>query len=184
MKTVEVAQSFMERVLTVGLNVLVMISGFDTGMEEGDVFRMREISPEGVRTGRDFYARVKHSEGNVSVGIFQFDLASYMDQDDGTGHVDRLPMAGDFANEKITLPDGAWKACAFKVSGEKPVWVYEGVKWRGEVSLHKIAFKQVEGEDFFKDKSKEMSPLTVVLKVQQQGGEKFYVYNKAGEVEA
>lgn len=170
---------YMERVLNEGLCVLVT----SRILQEGDAFKLREVNQHGERTGRHFFGRVMHE---VDSGIYQFTLSPFMEVEDDQGKPERMPMIGQYANETCQLPDSPdWVKFATPVTGEKPVWFFNGKKWRSEISLCKLAFLN---DDAFK---KDSAPLSILVKIQQSsdesdqrpGGEKVFVYGKLKEVE-
>lgn len=165
-------QGTMESVLNEGLCVLI---NCEAG--EGEPVRMVEVNAEGKPTGRTFFSRVAHDLGG---GVVQVTMSPYMEAENDEGGIDRIPMAGDFANEKYVTPEGEWKDWQCAVKGEKPIWIYRGMKWVQELSLSKLFFGGVSPLEFAMNRM--APPHTLHVKVQAQGGEKVFKYTVAGEV--
>lgn len=163
-RIVRIGAGRMESILNEGLCVL-FFSG-EAGPGEGESFVMEEVNGD-TPTGRRFFARVMHA---IDPQIIQFTLASYMEVDG-----ERFPMAGSFANEEHTLPDKESPEFFFNVTGEKPVWLYAGIKWVAELSLVKLLFKRLLGRD-------QHVPDALHLKVQASGGERYFVYRFEREI--
>ncbi len=89
-------------------------------------------------------------------------------------------MIGGSANEKYTTPEGEWKDWQLAVTGEKPVWIYRGVKWLQEISLVKLFFGGPAPTDFANHKA--FPPHTLHVKMQAQGGERIFKYTIDGEI--
>lgn len=166
MNIVKVSAGYMESILNEGLSVL--IDAFE--IQEGELFALQEVNGYGEATGRTFFARAMHVP---HPGTVQITLQPYMDAlNVESGRVERLPMTGAFANEKATIPDGDPATWAFAVTGEKPVWIYAGVKWLMELSLAKVFF----------EKGKAPVPTSLHLRAQMSGGEKVFCYRLVEEV--
>lgn len=157
----------MESLLNEGLTVL--IDAFE--IQEGELFALQEVS-NGEPTGRTFFARAMHVP---HPGTVQINLQTYTDALNAeTGKVERIPMTGAFANEKAVMPDGDPATWSIPVTGEKPVWIYSGVKWLMELSLAK----------FFFEKGRGLAPTSLHLRAQMNGGEKVLCYRLVEEVVA
>lgn len=163
-RVIKIGAGVMESILNEGLCALYFPSMDGPG--EGESFVMEEVSGD-TPTGRRFFARVMHAIGPQ---VVQFTLASYMEADG-----ERFPMAGQFANEEHTLPDKESPEFFFDVTGEKPVWLYAGIKWVAELSLSKLLFKRPLGRD-------QHVPDALHLKVQASGGERYFVYRMEREI--
>lgn len=169
----EIQYAVMEKVLNEDLMVLV-----NCGAVKGEQIELHEMQ-EDKPTGRVFFAKAAHV---ASESIVQIELSPFMEATDENGKVDRMPMIGGSANEKYVMPAGDGKAWQISVTGEKPVWIYRGLKWVQEITLSKLFF----GESSEKDNAlRHMSPPhTLHLKTQAQGGERDFKYTLTGEVKA
>lgn len=175
MRVVTVGAGYMEMVLGQGLTVLCGLSD----ILEGELFRIDEVSDK-ASTGRSFFARAMHVP---EPGIIQITLQPYMEQiNEETGKPERFPMAGDFANEKYTMPPGEWEDWAQAVKGEKPLWIYRGVKWVQEMTISKFFFADKNRVEF--EQHAATPPVSLHLNIQGPGGEKIYSYALAGQVVA
>jgi hypothetical protein len=171
---INVLDSYMEKILNEGLCVLLSVPA---SLRVGDPFSMHEMTSEGegvVATGRVFFARATHIPFQ---GIAQFQLSPFMDAPNDDGVTERFPMTGSIATEAKQLPEDEWVTHAVVVTGEKPVWLYQGMKWKAEISIAKLNFLN---DDAFKS---DMAPLSMIVKIQKQGGEKSFVYGKLLEAE-
>jgi hypothetical protein len=177
----------MDRILNEGLVVLTPEETRPLGERnfEGELIRLEENNGESL-TGRSFFARGMHDLG---AGYVQITLQAFMeDTNPETGKPERMPLAGDYANEKCTLPAstadmierGEAVAFDFAVKGEKPIWLYRGVKWIAEFSLSHLFFGPGACKEI-KD-GKPGVPDVILLKVQGQGGETVYRYGNGGVV--
>jgi hypothetical protein len=165
MNIVKASAGYMESILNEGLCVL--IEAFE--IQEGELFAIQEVNA-GEPTGRTFFARAMHTP---HPGTVQFNLQPFMDAlNVETGRVERLPMTGAFANEKASMPEGDPATWSLPVAGEKPVWIYSGMKWLMELSLAK----------FFFEKGKGLAPTSLHLRAQMSGGEKVFCYRLVEEV--
>lgn len=165
---VEIGAGYIESILNEGLRVLVFMDSVGPG--EGEAFTLIEMNGD-TPTGRKFFARVMHAPDPQAV---QFNLMSYMeDVNPDTGVPERIPLAGEFANERAKVPEDTsdWD---LSVQGEKPLWVYRGVKWVGEYSVAGYKFDDAGMSNMANGKPG--VPLELKLKVQGQGGENFYTY--------
>ncbi len=109
-------------------------------------------------------------------GVIQIDLAPFMEQyDSEKGHYDRIPMAGEFANEKLSIPLLDWDEWKIDVLGQKPLWVYRSEKWLEEISISRLMFGPAKRKEFAQHFVE--APETVTLKIQGQGGEKEFLYD-------
>lgn len=180
---VQVGAGRMEDILNCGLRVLCFYDSAGPG--EGEAFTMEEVNGD-TPTGRKFFARVMHA---IDPQVVQFDLLPFMeDLNPESGKPERMPMAGEFANEKCTLPPsttdlinkGEAVAFDFPVKGEKPIWLYRGAKWVAEFSLVHLFFGPGACKEI-KD-GKPGVPDVILLKVQGQGGETVYRYGNGGVV--
>lgn len=163
-----IGAGLMEDILNTGLRVLVFDESAGPG--EGESFRLVETNND-EPTGRHFFARVMHAPDPQAI---QFDLQPFMeDVNSETGKPERMPMAGEFGNEKTVAPEGEseWTC---KVKGEKPVWVYNGIKWVAEYSVAELTFDEAAMTNFRGNKPG--FPIEIRLKVQGQGGETYRTY--------
>ncbi len=169
---VQVGAGMMEKILGEGLRVLMA-----QGVGEGEQVRLAELNGDEA-TGRTFYGRVMHDMGD---GVVQIDLAPFMEAvNEETGKPERIPMAGEFSNEKYVTPSEEWKDWQCAVKGERPIWIYKGIKWIQEISLAKLFFGGPSPMEFAMNKM--APPHTLHVKIQAQGGEKTFKYSIAGEV--
>ncbi len=167
----EIQYSVMEKVLNDDFYVLVNC-GAVRG-ERIDLIEMHDDRP----TGRVFFAKARHV---VAESIVQIELSPFMEATDENGKVERMPMIGGSANEKYVTPQGEWKEWEIIVTGEKPVWIYKGMKWLQEITLSKLFFGGPTSKEFGMN---QMSPPhTLHLKVQGQGGERVFKYSVAEEI--
>ncbi len=172
MNNVCVGIGTMEKILGEGLRVIVA-----HGVREGEQFRFIELHGDEA-TGRTFYGRIMHDIGD---GVFQIDLAPFMEAiNEETGKPERIPMAGEFSNEKYVTPSEEWKDWQCAVKGERPIWIYKGIKWIQEISLAKLFFGGPSHMEFAMNKM--APPHTLHVKIQAQGGEKTFKYSIDGEV--
>lgn len=166
-KTMRVEAGILEDILNKGLRVLMLEPGDDLAIfSEGDFLALEETNGN-ESTGRIFYAQVCHCpDPKVAQIILQSKMSAINPE---TGKREVYPMAGEFANEPVLRSKTAelW----VKVSGEKPIWVYEGVKWVGEISIAKALLNPAM-----------LQPAVVVLKTSGPGGEKFFEYTNPVQV--
>ncbi len=178
MLTLPVNAGIMEKILTEGLVVLTPEETRPLGIRnyEGELMRLEEVS-DGEPTGRAFFARGMHDLG---AGYVQVTLQAFMeDVNPETGKPDRMPMTGDFANEKITVPvSDVAGPMNLPVKGEKPLWIYRGVKWVAEYSISRLFFSSKQAAEV--QENKPAAPGLIYLKVQGQGGEVEYAYRNIG----
>lgn len=162
----------MEQILN---NSLRMIH--DIGGGVGDRVRLTE-TVDGEVTGRLFYAQISHV---TSAGISQIVLQPFMEAiNDETGKHERIPMSGEFSNEKYVTPEGEWKDWQLPVKGERPIWIYKGIKWVQEISLAKLLFGGPSSSELAMNKL--APPHTLHVRLQGQGGERLFKYVIADEV--
>lgn len=164
--------SVMDRILNEGLVVLTPQETRPLGERnfEGEFIRLEETDGETL-TGRTFFARGMHDLG---AGYVQITLQAFMeDNNPETGKPERMPMAGEFANEKAILPEllaeGAPGEWDLRVPGQKPLWAYKGVKWVGEYSL--VGYLFPSESILLMREGKPGIPRELKLKIQGQGGE-------------
>lgn len=173
----EIQFAVMEKILNEDLVVL-------TGClaERGERISLIEMQ-EDRPTGRTFFAKVVHQASVQGVGsVLQIALSPFMEQRDENGAVERMPMIGGSANEKYVTPQGEWNDWQVSVTGEKPVWIYRGMKWIQEIALAKMFFGGPTAREFAMN---QMSPPhTLHVKIQAQGGERVFKYTVADEVKA
>lgn len=188
MISLPVKAGVIERILNEGLVVLTPEETRPLGEAnyEGVSIQLVETEAE-TPTGRKFFARGTHDLGR---GYVQITLSPFMEAKDEEGNVERIPMAGDYANEKYVTPDGEWQDWQCAVKGEKPIWIYRGMKWVQELSLAKLFFGGGTAKLFFGGSTamdfamnRMGPPHTLHVKIQAQGGERVYKYTVAGEVE-
>lgn len=164
----------LEAILNGGLRVLGLVGDIKAGEE----FAMQQEGQD--EADRIFYARVDHVFPLAEFTVVQFTVKPFMRAlmeergKEGEARYETLPMTGEFANEKIAARDFPFAA---KVTGEKPVWLYEAEKWAAEVSLlwlrfqNKVMLPTGAGIDY--------TPDEVEFKISQRGGEKLVRYIKA-----
>lgn len=178
---VQVYAGHVDDILNAGLRVLFFDESAGPG--EGEAFTLEEVSRE-VPTGRKFFARVMHA---IDPQVVQFNLEPFMeDVNAETGKPERMPMAGEFANEKHSVPESVIKALensdrihwSVKTKGEKALWMYRGVKWIGEYSIAEIKFTPDSCEEI--KEGKPPVPNLLYLKVQGSGGEAVYAFELDG----
>lgn len=169
-KTMRLEAGILEDILNKGLRVL-MVDMLESGDElatfsEGDFLALEETVNLEV-TGRIFYAQVCHCPDPKVAQIILHSKMSAINEETGKREV--YPMAGEFANEAVIRSKAAemWVS----VSGEKPIWVYEGVKWVGEISIAKALLNPAM-----------LHPPIIVLKASGPGGEKFFQYTNPVQV--
>lgn len=164
----------MELILNEGLCLLK-----DTyGAVRGNKLELQEFH-DTLPTGRTFFAKVVHARSHQ---YMQIELSPFMEAKDENGTVERMPMIGGSSNEKYVVPQGEWSDWQCAVTGEKPVWIYRGIKWIQEITLAKLFFGGPTAREFAMN---QMSPPhTLHVKVQAQGGERTFKYTIADEVKA
>jgi len=165
---VQVYAGHVDDILNAGLRVLFFDESAGPG--EGEAFTLEEVS-RGEPTGRKFFARVMHA---IDPQVVQFNLEPFMeDVNSETGKPERMPMAGEFANEKAIMPgllaEGATGEWDLRVPGQKPLWAYKGVKWVGEYSL--VGYLFPSESILLMREGKPGIPRELKLKIQGQGGE-------------
>ncbi len=169
----QIQYAVMEKVLNEGL---VVLNNCAAEMEDQlELHEMRNDDP----TGRVFFAAIKHV---VSLGVVQIELAPFMEATNEEGKVERIPMMGSVSNEKYTLPPGEWSDWELPVTGEKPIWIYRGIKWVQEISLSRLFISPPTDRQLALNQLP--APRKIHLKIQRQGGERIIEYVYAGIVEA
>lgn len=179
LRTIVVPAGIIEDMLNKGLRVLMpgQCIGESKGFEEGDFLEMMEAEEIGKPSGRIFYAQVTHCPDPECAQIM---LGSTMKQwDHEAKEYVNYPMAGEFANEKVQLPEGGHGEIS--VSGLKPVWVYHGVKWLLEISIEKLFFSG-HTQKLSPHPMTMMAPQSISLKVSGPGGERSVNYVRMLEV--
>ncbi len=166
----------LEDILNAGLRVLTFMDTVGPG--EGEAFTLVEVNGE-TPTGRKFFARVMHAPDPQ---VVQIDLQAFMeDVNPETGKPERFPMAGEFSNEKYSVLDmgsSEPKPLNIQTNGEKPIWIYRGIKWIAEYSISRIFFGMKGAKEIQEGKS--APPGMIYLKVQGNGGEVEYAYRNIG----
>jgi len=180
---VQVGAGLMEDILNTGLRVLVFDES--TAPQEGEAFIMEETNGGDRPTGRKFFARVMHQPDPQ---VAQIDLQAFMeDINPETGKPERFPMAGEYANEKHVVPESVMTAMEanhqlswlVKTKGEKPIWMYRGIKWVGEYAIAELKFPPESCKAM--QEGKTPVPNLLYLKVQGAGGEVVYAYELDGQ---
>lgn len=185
MLTLPVNVAVMVKILNEGLVVLTPEETRPLGERnlEGESLALQEIADDSP-TGRTFYARGMHDLGG---GYVQVTLSAFMeDRNPETGVLERFPMAGGYANEKHVVPESAMKAMedlnpvnwSIRVKGEKPIWLYRGIKWIGEYSIAEVKFAP-DSCKVMQD-GKPPVPNLIYIKVQGAGGEAVYAFELDG----
>lgn len=176
MLTIPVYAGVLERMLNEGLCVLTPEETRPLGERdyEGELFRMEENNGDSL-TGRVFFARGMHDLGG---GYVQVTLEAYMeDINPESGKPERMPMAGSFENEKAVIPGGETMVrWSFKVKGERPLWVFRDVKWRGEYSIVEYEFDSAAMREF--EQGRAGIPSRIALRIQAQGGESIIPFQR------
>ncbi len=187
MLTLTVGAGVVEKILNEGLVVLTPQETRPLGVRnlEGESLRLEESSPDG-NTGRAFFARGMHDLGG---GYLQVTLQPFMeDANSETGIPERMPMAGQYANEKHVIPASTMDLISkgqdapfdIAVKGERPIWLYRGAKWIAEFSLSHLFFYPKASKEIVGGKPS--VPDILFLNVQGQGGESTYRYGLLGPV--
>lgn len=170
MKTAIINGGILESVLNEGLRVLCNVPE----ITEGELFRIVDLDGDNTRA---FFARATFIP---EPGVIQITLQPFMEAlNPETEKWERIPMAGESANEKHTAPEGVENPWPLVVKGEKPVWIYRGVKWIMEISLSKLFFGNAALKSVRDGQG--VAPGMLFLSVQAQGGEIEYAYRLLGK---
>jgi len=165
-----VTHEILELIINGGLRVVMG----SMPLNPGDEFAMQDIA-KGDEPDRIFFGRVTHKPITGS-DLVQFELKAFMNGRNAEGKIETYPMTGEFANEKYSTPVMRWDEWILQTVGEKPVWIFEGIKWMAEISIGRLIFKsdkKIPGTD-----SVDFTPEEVTLNISAKGGAKTAVYKK------
>lgn len=140
-------------------------------------------------SGRIFYGRAKHvvpmtaidienlkvEERPTPVSCVQFELFSYMDdesKDEDGNKIGRMTISADYPHDRKEF-DSKLDSLSFVCDGERPVWIYDGIKWHSEVQVGRLDYSRYVG----------FMPTDVVLRIQSRHGERFYKYKLLMELD-